>query len=136
MASRAVEDAIEAYLNSNWTHLNECPVFVENKDSSTPDDGTPFLVLQFPLSTVRRVCVSHPLYREEGSFRIVINVERGEGTDKIRQYGEELADLFRDKQIGPAFCRVPTEPFTDDQSDQGNYFVGSQVFPFDTSFTG
>jgi hypothetical protein len=135
MASSAAEEAIDGYLRASWPHGDECPIFVENEDEATPDDGSPFLVLQFPLSTVSRVSVATPLYREEGGFRIIINVERGQGMAKIREYGVTLATLFRDRQIGPVSCRVPSEPFTDDQSDQGNYFQGSMVVPYDMSFT-
>jgi hypothetical protein len=28
-------------------------------------------------------------------------------------------------------CRTPTEVFTDDESDRGNYWVGSLVVPYE-----
>lgn len=133
MASKAVEDAVDAYLASNWTR---CPILKENEQGEAPTDGSPFLILQFPVSDVRRSDVGRKRYREEGGFRIVINVERGFGTATMRQWGEELAVLFRDVAIGPVHCRVPTEPFTDDQSDQGNYFQGSLICPYTYNIDG
>jgi hypothetical protein len=71
------------------------------------------------------------LYVEEGGFRIVINVERGRGTADMREMGAELGALFRDVALTNGVqCLVPTEPFTDDTSDQGNFFRGSLVVPF------
>jgi hypothetical protein len=137
MASKVVEDAVQGYLESNWTHLAECPVFTENEEGSIPDDGSAFLRLQFPVANVDRVSPSRGLYRETGGFRIVINVARGNGTATMRAYGEELATLFRDVRIGATVdCRVPSEPFTDDQSDKGIYYQGAMVVPFDRYFTG
>lgn len=133
MASAAVEELVETYLAANWTRA---PIFSENKEGETPADGSEFIVLQFPLSDVRRSFVNQRNYREEGGFRIVINVARGEGTATIRQYGAELAALFRDTKIGAITCGVPSEPFTDDQSDQGNYFTGALVVPYTYDFAG
>jgi hypothetical protein len=133
LASKAVEDAIDAYLAANWSN---CPIFTENQQSETPDDGSPFLLLQFPVSIVTRSVVDRRYYTEEGGFRIIINVQRGEGTDTIRQWGAELAALFRDQDVGPVECKIPTEPFTGDESDQGNYFQGAMVCRYIYRFDG
>lgn len=133
MASRAVEDAIDAYLTANWS---TSPILTENQQGEVPGDGSGFIILQFPVSNVERVAVNERLYREEGGFRIVIAVPRGVGTGTIRQWGETLAALFRDTRVGPVECRVPSEPFTDDQSDRGLYFQGSMIVPFERYFSG
>jgi hypothetical protein len=64
----------------------------------------------------------------------VINVPRGAGTSLIRQFGCDLADIFRDVRIGDVDCRAAGEPFTDDESDRGLYFTGSLTVPFDRYF--
>ena len=133
MASAAVEELIESYLTENWTRA---PVLVVNQDAETPADGSPFLVLQYPLSDVTRPFVNQRTYREEGGFRIVINVPRNEGTATIRLWGAELAALFRDRQIGPVKCGIPSEPYTDNESDEGNYFTGAMVCEFTYDFEG
>lgn len=133
MASRAVEDAIDAYLAANWS---TSPILTENQHGEVPADGSGFIILQFPVSNVERVAVNKRLYREEGGFRIVIAVPRGVGTATIRDYGEQLATLFRDKTISGVTCLAPSEPFTDDESDRGLYFVGTLVCPFERYFEG
>jgi hypothetical protein len=132
MASRHVEEAVEQYLTANWA---QSVVIVENAQGEAPQDGSPFLRLQFPLSNTNRWPVNQRYYREEGAFRIVIAVERGSGTQKIREWGETLAALFRDREFNGIETQVPSEPFTDDLSDEGNYFVGSMIVPYTYNFT-
>ena len=133
MASKAVEDAITDHLQANWTR---CPIMVENTQGDAPNDGSPFIVLQFPMSITVRRTISDRVYWEAGGFRIIINVASGEGTDTIREWGAELAVMFRDQQIGPVNCRTPTEPFTDMGADRGNYWQGSMVVTYDYAFFG
>jgi hypothetical protein len=54
MASKAVEDAVDAYLAANWTHAGVCPIFVENEQGEIPADGSAFLKLQYPVANVER----------------------------------------------------------------------------------
>lgn len=136
MASKVVEDTIEDYLTANWAHIATCPVFTENEEGSIPSDGSAFLRLQFPVADVEKLPVTSRRFRESGAFRIVINVARGDGTDTMRDYGEELATLFRDQTIGDVSCLTAGEPFTDDQSDRGLYFQGAMVVEFERFFTG
>lgn len=132
MASKVVEDAVDAYLAAHWS---SCPIFTDNQQGSVPDDGSAFVIVQFPVANVDRMSPSSRLYREEGGFRIVINVERGAGTSKIRDYGSQLAAIFRDVTISNVVnCLVPTEVFTDDQSDKGLYFTGTVVVPYNYTF--
>jgi|SRR5215207_152492 len=133
MASRHVEEAVEAYLTANWA---TSPVIVENAEGEAPQDGSPFLRLQFPLSNTNRWPINSRSYRESGGFRLVIAVERGAGTTKIRQWGETLAALFRDREFGGIETQAPSEPFTDDLSDEGNYFVGTMIVPYTYNFEG
>lgn len=133
MASEALENAIDAYLSAHWT---DTPIFTENEQGEIPPDGGAFIILQFPAANIERVSPAERLYREDGVFRIVINVPRGAGTALIRQYGSDLANLFRDVRIGDVDCRAVSEPFTDDDSDRGLYFSGSLTVPFDRYFRG
>lgn len=132
MASKVTEDAVDAYLTANWTETG-----ILNENEGEPVDGSPFVRIQFPLANVERVPVDRRVYREDGAFRIIIGVERGAGTDIIRDYGEQLATLFRDITIpGGIRCFAPSEPFKDDESDRGLYFVGTLVVPFERYFSG
>lgn len=133
MASRHVEDAVQAYLTANWT---TAPVLTENSEGETPADGSAFVRLQFPIAEVTRWAVDRRHYREEGGFRLLIAIQRGMGTGLARVWGEELAALFRDRKFDGVETKVPSEPFTDEQSDQGNYFLASMVVPYTYNFDG
>ncbi len=137
MASKVVEAAIQAYLAANWATT---AIFTENQQNEVPSDGSSFIILQFPAASTIRPVFNSRHYREEGGFRIVINVARGQGVTDMRNYGETLATLFRDKEIpvgvGTVITGVPDEPFTDDASDSGNYFTGAMVVPYRRLFAG
>ena len=80
MASRHVEDAVQAYLTANWT---TAPVLTENSEGETPADGSAFVRLQFPIAEVTRWAVDRRHYREEGGFRLLIAIQRGMGTGSL-----------------------------------------------------
>lgn len=123
MSSKAVADAIDAYLAANWT---ACPVLTENADEETPADGSAFLVVQYFGAQNRRVTLA-PVFEEEGAFRIVINVPRGQGPALMRQYAADLVDLFRGVDVGAVHCLTPSEPFA---VVEGNFYTGALVVPF------
>lgn len=133
MASAAVEELVGAYIQGSWTRA---PIFPENSEGDTPADGSPFVVLQYPMSNVERVTLTDPCYRETGEIQVKINVRRGDGTQTIREWGSELAALFRDKKFGSLTYGVPSEPFTNDASDEGMYFRGSMLVPYTYYFRG
>jgi len=132
MAHRDVEVAVETRLRSLWT---ECPIYTENLETQTPSDGSPFLLLQFPVSQVVRWPINQRRYREEGGFRIVICLPTGIGMDTMRAWGEQLRLMFLDVSFSGVNCRVPTDPFTDDRSTEGAIFYGAIVVPFDFNWT-
>ena len=133
MASKHAEQAVQTYLTSNWA---SAPVLTENTLGEAPSDGSPFVRLQFPIAETSRWPIDQRYYREEGGFRLIIAVERGIGTEKVRQWGEELATLFRDRTFDGVTTQVPSEPFTDDLSDQGNYFLATMIVPYTYDHTG
>jgi hypothetical protein len=122
MASKVVEDTVESYLNANWD-TSACPILTENDQGSAPTDGSPFLVVEFINSSNRQAPINTRYFVEEGGFRIQINVERGQGKAKIREYGETLTGLLRAKYLSNNIRTLaPSDPFADDRSDQGNYW--------------
>lgn len=132
MAHKTVEEAVEARLRALWT---ECDVFTENFETQTPSDGSPFLLLQFPVSQVARWPINQRYYREVGGFRIVICLPTGTGMDTMREWGEQLRLMFLDESFDGVNCRAPTDPFTDDRSTDGAIFMGAMVVPYDFAFT-
>lgn len=127
MAHKNAEEAIEARLRANWTH---CRIFTENLEEEQPTAGEPFLQLQFPFSDVQRWSVGTKLYREEGAFRITMSIPRGTGTQTIRDWGEELRNIFLDQKFDGVDCKVPSDPFSDDRSDAGSFYVAYIACPF------
>lgn len=130
MASKTTEDTIEAFLRTQWPHSAECPIQTENLGGETPENGGGFLVLEFPVAQTERLSTGSRKYREWGGFRIQINVERGSGADLMRTYGDEIAAMFRDVQIGPVHCTNVTTPGYDIDNDQGTVMSKSVVVEF------
>jgi hypothetical protein len=132
MAKKQVIDAVEARLGAVWDGL---PVFGANAEGEPPSDGTPFLMVQYPVSETRRLPVTTFAYWEEGGIRIVLNEARGVGLAKTTERCEALAELFRDQTFDGVVCRVPSSPFIDDDNEDGNYFQTSIVVPYTYAFS-
>jgi hypothetical protein len=140
MASKFVEDTVDAYLEANWPHIATCPIIGENEPQEAPVQDDPavvkaFLLVQYPVSNTEKPSINERTYQEEGGVRIVINLERGAGDALMREYGETITELFRNVWIGDIEFLVPSEPFTDDRSDEGVYFTGAMVCPYRYVYT-
>lgn len=136
MARSEVVAAVRARIEANWTHA---PVFDENSQGSTPADGTPYLDIQFPFSTNERISFGVPganTHREEGAFRILINVERGSGGDTGRAWADELSDLFRGKHFDGVETFAPDSASSDDANENGQYFTYAVVVPYRFDYLG
>ena len=130
MAHKAVEEAVEARLRASWT---ASAIFSENEEATAPGDGSAFVTVQFPLSETRRWPVSDRLYREEGRFRLVMSIPAGTGKAMLRDWGGQLAALFRDVTFDGVSCQVPGSPATIDDGG-GGYFVAAFTVPFTFNF--
>ncbi|WP_210482747.1 phage tail terminator-like protein [Microvirga antarctica] len=126
MARKAVIEAVTARLAAQWT---SCPIIPTNRSGDRPRDGSPFLVVQFPVANTARLTHS-AYYREEGAFRIVIATERGEGMATPLAWADELAALFRSQRFDGVRCKTPGSPLIHDENDDGAYFVTSIVVPY------
>lgn len=136
MARQAVCDAVETHLATNW---DRATIYGENSEGATPEDGTPFVVVQYPFVTSRQISVGVPgsnLWRDEGAFRIVIHVERGAGTRQGREWADEIAALFRGKDLDVLQTWAPTAPVTDDRNPAGAYYVLSISCPYQHDYYG
>lgn len=125
MALQAVINAVEARLAANWT---KSAIKAVNLDAEAPSDGSPFLIVQYPVANSHQQSLGAPgvnIWREEGLIRIVINTERGGGETKALQWADELGVLFRGQLFDGVQCWEVNSPHIDDTNDQGNYFMVS-----------
>lgn len=128
MARQAVVDCVTAALAA-WTGA---PVFDENSKGSTPTDGSPFVVVQYPWARADQISFSAPgenIWRDEGAFRFVIHVPSGGGLTQGRQWADQLADLFRGKDLTTIQTGAPTPAAVDDWSS-GTYAILSLSVPY------
>lgn len=138
MAKVQVVAAVKAQL-STWSSLAECPLSGENKGRLTPNSGGAFLSVQFPFSSSERITFGSPgsnLYREEGAFRLLVHVERGSGDEQGREWGAELETLFIGKQFDGVETFTPQSAESDDENDNGQYFVYAVAVPYRFDFFG
>jgi hypothetical protein len=54
----------------------------------------------------------------------------------MMQWADELADLFRDRNVSGVKFRQPTSPFIDDSNDEGNYYSLSIVVDYTFDYRG
>lgn len=130
MAKQHVVETVRQVL-AGWSPASGGkPVIVfPNGPEEPPQDASPYLAVQFPVSNESRTTFSRT-YVEEGAVRVVILAERGAGTDWPLGRGEEIAKLFRSlKKNGVEFL-TPTSPLMNDDNDDGNYFRTSVIVPY------
>lgn len=137
MARKAVVDAVRDYLTANWT---ACPVVEANTTSRAPADGSSFIVLTFPVTNSDQLTFGAPganYWRDEGAFRLLINVPRDSGADQALEWADALADLFRGKRIGGVLMTAaPSAPALDDRNDDGKFWSVSIAVPYDHDLIG
>ena len=134
MAGKPVVDAVEAYLQANWTAT---PIIGVNLVGDTPADGSAFLTLQYPVAKetfIGMASVGARTFREDGVVRLVLSVPRAQGQGQALAWIETLRDLFRAQTLpGPVIFRECSPAVTDNSNDSGAYWVMSfaAVYYFD-----
>lgn len=127
MARPEVEAFVMQRLADNWTR---CAVVEMNIHGAAPQDGSEYLLVQYPASNNNMASVSEDQRREEGGVRFVLHMQRGEGLQRPSQWAKELGDLFRSAREGDLKFGAPSSPFYDDSNDEGSYFLVSIVAPY------
>lgn len=125
MANKLLEQAVEARLRARWSH---CDIFVENELDTPPTDGSPYLMLQFPVARDQRWALNKRFHQQDGAFRVVIHLGIGIGTDRMRDWGEEIAAIFRGERFSGATCDAPQPP--GEGGKNGTYYWAAVVVPF------
>ncbi|MDR7036112.1 hypothetical protein J2X36_000848 [Methylobacterium sp. BE186] len=136
MPLKLVVDAVEARLADGW---DKCPIYGINKQGETPKGGDPFVQVSYPVANGEQLTVGAPgenIWRETGTFRLVINSRRGRGVIEGLTWADELAALFRGKDFGGVQTFAPSSPVIDDRNEEGMYFVLSLSVPYQADIIG
>ncbi|WP_061930140.1 phage tail terminator-like protein [Aureimonas sp. AU22] len=131
MAHPSVISAVEARLRGSF---DRCPIVTENVSSSMPDDGGPWLLLDFPWS--RSQWQSDDEFLEEGGFRLRLHIKAGRSTDEGRGWLEDLTTLFRGTAFDGVQCYAPQSPASDDRNEVAGYFRLEITVPYATVIIG
>lgn len=145
MPRHEVVKAVEGRLEARWTseaailaraalNLPGCPFFGINIQGDTPEDGSVFGEVQFPIANTAQMDLGATYYREEGTIRLIVNAARPNGLDAGLMLVDMLADLFRSKKFDGVQTFVPSGSAIDDRNDSGNYFPISISIPFQFDF--
>ncbi|MBB3020645.1 hypothetical protein FHR70_003731 [Microvirga lupini] len=127
MASKAVIDAVEEHAVANWDYS---PIVGMIYLGPRPDPSGDFLAIQYPVANTTRLSIGNRIYREEGGIRFVLSFTRDSDRALMMQRADELASLYRDRNVGGVRCLQPTTPFIDDSNDEGNFYSLSVVVPY------
>lgn len=136
MAHASVVSAVQTRVADNFSH---CTAYVENALTQTPDDNSAFLLIQFPYcSTTWREIEGQggSVFQEEGAFRFVLAVQRGEGADTARSWLADLATLFRGVQFDGVQTFAPDSAVADDNNAKDSYYRLSIAVPYWYSYLG
>ena len=127
MASSAVVSAVEAQVAANWTYT---PIILPNQEGLVPNDGSAFLVLEFPpVGDEKQIsigAVGQRVFREEGAFVLTLCVPIGGGVNPTATPWLDRLDALRAALRGQAFANVNTlgasPAHENGQSDRGAYY--------------
>ncbi|WP_020184827.1 hypothetical protein [Methylopila sp. 73B] len=131
MAQLAVIEAVEGRLAEVWTASPIVGVLTPEAD---PHDGSPFLVVQYPVTNSDIASIGDPgnnLWRDEGVF--LVRAYRPKG--QLRQLVEDadtVGRIFRGWQSadGVLSCFAPEGASIDDRNDDGLFDVISVSIPY------
>lgn len=126
MASAAVVTATQAALTANWTYT---PIVGPNQESLVPDDGSAFLVLEFPpVGNENQITIGPQgsrIFREEGAILLTLCIPLGIGLDATTPWltrFDALRAAFRGQQFGYLNTQAATPAHENGDSDHGAYY--------------
>jgi len=134
MPSAAVEAAFRTRLAANWDTADGVILGV-NDVFTPPSDGSPYLIIQYPVVNSTRAALSS-LRFEEGAARIILNAPTGGGLPTWLTKADTISAAFRgDKLIFDGVeAFEPSPPIINDNNDDGNYFELAIVVPYRYQF--
>ena len=135
MASLAVVTAVQTRLAANWTAT---PIVGPNQETLVPDDGSAFLVLEFPpVGDENQITIGAQgtrIFREEGAILLTLCIPLGVGLNPTATPWLTEFDALRAAFRGQSFSNVNTlgasPAHENGESDKGAYFELSTAIPF------
>lgn len=135
MASKEVVDAVKARL-AGWTDL---PIVHPNETQEPPADATSYVRVDYPVARSGQKSIGAPganIWREEGVFRLVIHSQSGVDIDAGLIIARSLSALFRGKNFDGVQTFAPSPPATNDDSENGNYYILAVAVPYQYDLIG
>lgn len=115
----------------------DCPIVGINERPGADRSRTAFVTLQFPYSTSAPATLGAPSgqwWMEEGSFRFVISMPKGEGLGRGPEWAERIASLYRGEELGDLVCLTASSPSIDDHNDGEAFFRLSFTVTYEFQF--
>lgn len=129
MVARAVVEAIEGKLAADWT---ETPIVGVLTPDAKPLGNVPFILVQYPITNSEQASIGAPgdnWWRDEGVFSLLVHQKKSR-VELALQQADELAAMFRGKDIDGVRCWAPSGAAFDDGNDQALYYVVSVAVPY------
>jgi len=141
MASSFVVSTVAAAVAANWSFT---PLVLPNAEGLVPDDGSAFLVLEFPPvgdeSQITIGAVGTRVFREEGAFVLTLCVPLGTGVNSSSAPWLDRLDALRAALRGRNFANVntlaATPPHENGESDRGAYYELAVAIPYYFDISG
>ena len=135
MASLAVVTAVQTLLAANWTAT---PIVGPNQETLVPDDGSAFLVLEFPpVGDETQITIGAQgtrVFREEGAILLTLCIPLGVGLNPTATPWLTQFDALRATFRGQSFSGVNTlgasPAHESGESDHGAYYELSSAISF------
>lgn len=133
--------AVAARLGSPWASVDgsSLQVFDPNTTGEPPNDGSPFITIQYPVALSEQKSIGAPgnnVWREDGAIRFVVSIVRGTGVAQGMNWCKEIAALFRGKQFSSVNTWAPSTPVLDNSNATGNYWLLTFAVPYYFDFLG
>lgn len=135
MASLAVVTAVQTLLAANWTAT---PVVGPNQETLVPNDGSAFLVLEFPpVGDETQITIGAQgtrIFREEGAILLTLCIPLGVGlnptaTPYLAEF-DALRAAFRGQQFSGVNTLGASPAHENGESDKGAYYEVSTAIPY------
>ncbi|PZP15677.1 MAG: hypothetical protein DI607_07525 [Sphingomonas hengshuiensis] len=128
--------AVKARLDAFWTRT---PIFYPNEGAEPPQDGNPFLAVQYPIAGEHTASMGAPganVQRETGTIRFVLQIRSGADVIAFAAWLDELRAHFRHEDFGPVRTFSASPAVADDRNRNGSYFALSAAVEFEADFLG